>query len=89
MSQDRRPDESATFVRRITKMPDATRCALGGLGGSCPDVWELSDGNVAIVGRDLTEAYSGRLPDGVGVASDERLVVVPRELLANILDDAA
>jgi hypothetical protein len=31
-----------------------------------------------VIGRDLTEAYAGRLPDDVTVVHDERLVVIPR-----------
>ncbi|OHV42017.1 MULTISPECIES: hypothetical protein [Pseudofrankia] len=47
----------------------------------CPDIWELDNGDIAIVGRDLTVTYEHRLPDGVQVGSDERLVVIPREML--------
>ncbi|HEY2698657.1 MAG TPA: hypothetical protein VGJ45_24580 [Pseudonocardiaceae bacterium] len=39
----------------------------------CPDIWQLSNGDVAIIGRDLTEAYRSRLPDDVSVAANERL----------------
>jgi hypothetical protein len=33
---------------------------------------------VAVIGRDLTDDYAGRLPDGTSVVHDERLVVIPR-----------
>jgi hypothetical protein len=48
---------------------------------SCPDIWELSNGDIAVIGRDLTEAYRGRLPNGVTVDSDERLIVLPRSTM--------
>jgi hypothetical protein len=50
-------------------------------GSGCPDIWELDNGDIAIVGRDLTEAYRSRLPTDVSVAFDERLVVIPRVTL--------
>ncbi|MET8354534.1 hypothetical protein [Micromonospora sp. NPDC005206] len=35
--------------------------------GSCPDVWELGNGDVAVVEQDLTTVYRQRLPAGVSV----------------------
>jgi hypothetical protein len=49
--------------------------------GSCPDIWELANGDVAVIGQDLTEAYRTRLPDGVSVDPGERLVVIPRSTI--------
>lgn len=69
-------DSTAMFTRRLGKSPqelDKTKSKIG-----CPDIWELSNGDVAVIGRDLTGAYADRLPDGVSVVSDERLVVIPR-----------
>lgn len=80
----------ASFVRRLGKsakeltfineqgdpLKDSKR------EGGCPDIWQLSNGDVAIIGRDLTNAYIGRLPDGVSVAEDERLVVLPGAMLS-------
>lgn len=48
---------------------------------SCPDIWELDNGDIAVIGRDMTEQYAGRLPTGVSVVSDERLVVIPRNMI--------
>ncbi|MCK2239247.1 MULTISPECIES: hypothetical protein [unclassified Crossiella] len=45
---------------------------------TCPDIWELDNGDVAVIGRDLTDAHRSRLPAGVSIAEDERLVVIPR-----------
>jgi hypothetical protein len=34
-----------------------------------------------VIGRDLTDAYTNRLPEGVTVLRDERLVVIPRAMI--------
>ncbi|MEV0805336.1 hypothetical protein [Micromonospora sp. NPDC050200] len=72
-------DPGATFTRRLGR----SAAELGESGGTttCPDVWELSNGDVAVIGRDLTEAYIGRLPDGVTVGADERLVIIPHSMI--------
>jgi hypothetical protein len=74
-------DPSATFVRRLGMSPyepddngDRPTEKLGG----CPDIWELSNGDIAVIGRDLTFAYQGKLPSDVSLSPDERLVVLPR-----------
>ncbi|GAA2689743.1 MULTISPECIES: hypothetical protein [Actinosynnema] len=81
MALDWNPDPAATFSRRLVR----TLAQLGGGGDAvpcnetraCPDMWELDNGDLAVIGRDCTEAYEGRLPEGVGVGDGERLVVVP------------
>lgn len=46
---------------------------------TCPDILELDNGDVAIVGRDMTDTLT--LPDDVSIGPDERLVVIPRGML--------
>jgi hypothetical protein len=75
MSERPESGQPARFIRRLTT---AKLCAIP---PGCPDVWELSDGNVAIIGVDATDSYAGLLPEGVGIGHGERLVVVPRELM--------
>lgn len=78
----RRPwdaDPAATFTRRLGTSAEEIGASHGKV--DCPDIWELSNGDVAVIGRDLTTAYAGRLPDGVTMGSDERLVVVPRSMV--------
>lgn len=80
MARGTRPweaDPEATFTRRLGRHP--TQLAGPPTDGKqgCPDIWELSNGDVAIIGRDLTDAYAGRLPEGVTVVHDERIVVIP------------
>ncbi|MDL4775884.1 MULTISPECIES: hypothetical protein [Thermomonosporaceae] len=72
-------DPTASLSRRLglsAKDLDST----GGRDG-CPDIWELDNGDIAVIGRDLTTSYRGRLPADVSVAADERLVVIPRRML--------
>jgi hypothetical protein len=44
-------------------------------------MWELSNGDIAVIGRDLTSSLADRLPPGVSLGPDERLVVIPRSML--------
>lgn len=79
-------EPEASFVRRFGLSPKEITFinAEGGdeyvskSGNVCPDIWELSNGDVAVMGRDLTESYVGRLPEGVYLAEDERVVIIPR-----------
>jgi len=79
VERDWEADASAAFTRRLGK----SARELGDTGGrdGCPDIWELSTGDIAVIGRDLTASYAGRLPADVTVASDERVVVIPRNML--------
>lgn len=68
-------DPRADFRRRIGAAP--VELGVTKAGPECPDIWELDNGDVAIIGRDITDAYRGRLPAGVSISTDERLVVIP------------
>jgi hypothetical protein len=46
-----------------------------------PRLITLDNGDVAVIGRDLTAAYRGRLPESVTIAADERLVIIPGSML--------
>ncbi len=50
-------------------------------GETCPDVFELSDGNFAVIGTEATAELDGELPADAGRADYERIVVVSRETL--------
>lgn len=73
-------DPSAAFVKRLGK----SAAELGDSKGDdeCPDIWQLSNGDIAVIGRDLTASYGSRLPDGVRLGADERLVVIPGNMLS-------
>lgn len=73
-------DANARFVRRLGQ-------SVAELGDSkstqdCPDIWELDSGDIAVIGRDLTNDLRERLPDDVRIGEDERLVVIPGNMLS-------
>lgn len=72
-------DPSSELRRRLGK--SALELGETSAGPTCPDIWELDNGDVAVIGREHTGDYLGRLPDGVAIGSDERLVVIPRSML--------
>ncbi|WP_324785138.1 hypothetical protein [Streptomyces sp. H51] len=72
------------IVRRIGAPPSAR----GSLSGqSCPDIFELSDGNYAVIGREATAELEGQLPEDAARADDERIVVISRETLVRARED--
>ena len=72
-------DPTATFKRRLGK----SALELGDTNNqqTCPDIWELTNGDVAVIGRDLTDNYATKLPQGVSVGVDERLVIIPGNMM--------
>ncbi|GAA3046160.1 hypothetical protein [Actinokineospora globicatena] len=85
MAQRWEADRTAGFGRRLGK--SAAELGLSDNNPSCPDVWELDNGDVVVIGRDLTDDYATRLPEGVSVGADERLVVIPRATILAAKDD--
>jgi len=80
-------DSSALFMRRLGK--SAKQLGTTKDEDGCPDIWELDNGDIAIVGRDLTDAYIAHLPADVTIAADERLVVIPGSMLRSAKPDIA
>lgn len=72
-------DPSASLRRRLGEPPEVLGTTSG--SGGCPDIWELDNGDIAVIGKDLTSSYQDRLPEGASIASGERLVVIPRATL--------
>lgn len=70
------------FLRRVGPDPHAdgkqTIAAQ-----NCPDVWELADGNFAVIGIDITDVCKDRLPPTAGCGPDERVVLVQRRILVD------
>src|ERR1041384_1704204 len=79
MSRAWEADPKAVFRRRLGK--SALELGATDDDPTCPDIWELDNGDVAIIGRDLTDSYSTRLPGGVNIGEDERLVIIPGTML--------
>jgi hypothetical protein len=80
-------DTDARFKRRLGK----TAVELGDsrTTNDCPDIWELDNGDIAIVGRDVTVMFADRLPPDVRIGVDERLVVIPGNMLSAAKPDIA
>lgn len=72
-------DTSAEFTRRLGK--SALELGDTKADPTCPDIWEMSNGDIAVVGRDVTSAYHERLPTDVSIGHDERLVIIPGRML--------
>ncbi len=72
------------IVRRIGTSPQQRGSVSG---QSCPDVFELSDGNFAVIGTDATAALEKELPHDASRAEYERIVVVSRETLVRAKAD--
>jgi hypothetical protein len=72
------------FSRRLGPGPDPQSCyrTFG-----CPDIFELADGDFAIIGSDITEIAAAKLPPSAGCAPDERIVRIPRKLLVRAKGD--
>lgn len=62
------------FQRRIGPAPACMKTV------GCPDIFELADGDFAIIGSDITSA-AGNLPGDAGCAPHERIIRIPRALL--------
>jgi hypothetical protein len=45
---------------------------------NCPDLFELTDGDFAVIGADATGELSALLPSDAGCGPGERIVRVPR-----------
>ena len=65
------------FCRRLGPAPRVGACHNT---FACPDIFELADGDFAIIGSDITDE-AGKLPKDAGCASYERIVRIPRTLL--------
>lgn len=74
------------FLRRIGPDPHANGAQTEALH-NCPDLWELSDGNFAVIGIDMTAETAGRLPSTAGCGPDERVVWIPRRVLVAAKED--
>ena len=70
------------FKRRIGPDPHINNAKSPSTSG-CPDIWELENGNFAIIGCDLTESLATSLPSTASCGTEERIVVIPRATLTN------
>ena len=77
---------TTAFVRRIGPDPHAGGARTIALNG-CPDIWELENGDFAVIGIDMTDAARAKLPPTAGCGPDERIVRIPRKLLVDAKRD--
>ncbi|MEU5892904.1 hypothetical protein ABZ835_39610 [Streptomyces sp. NPDC047461] len=73
-------------VRITRRLGDSPR-NRGSSGATCPDIFELSDGNFAVIGTDRTKELDGGLPADSARADQERIVVITRETLIRAKKD--
>lgn len=78
-------DPAVGFRRRLGRSAHDLGTTSG--EGSCPDIWELDNGDIAVIGTELTRAYAGRLPEGVSIDPGECLVVIPRSTIVSAKAD--
>jgi hypothetical protein len=74
------------FAKRIGPDPHANGPKSVG-GDGCPDIWELDTGDYAIIGIDITATAKPKLPPTAGCGPDERIVLLPRNLLVGAKRD--
>ncbi|MEV0176662.1 hypothetical protein AB0I00_36830 [Streptomyces sp. NPDC050803] len=72
------------IVRRLGASPRERGSATG---ATCPDIFELADGNFAIIGTDATDSLDSHLPSDAARADYERIVVITRETLVRAKAD--
>jgi hypothetical protein len=70
------------FLRRIGSNQSRTIAECVGCR-NCPDIWELIDGDFAVIGADITEVAAPHLPATAGCGPGERIVRLPRKLLVD------
>jgi hypothetical protein len=79
------PSPDATISHRLGEGP--AELGLTRRRRTCPDIWELSDGNIAVVGVDMTKHYRKDLPEDLHIHfEDERLVVIPRAIFDSAME---
>lgn len=66
------------ILRKLGPPTDAALCVNG---RACPDLFELTTGDFAIIGADITREAATCLPPGSGCGPQERIVRVPRRTL--------
>jgi hypothetical protein len=73
------------FIRRVGPDPHANGAKTPALQ-NCPDIWELESGDFAVIGINISD-LANQLPPTAGCGPDERIVLVPRNILINAKRD--
>ncbi|MFF7447830.1 MULTISPECIES: hypothetical protein [unclassified Streptomyces] len=72
------------IVRRLGASPRERGSATG---ATCPDIFELANGDFAVIGTDATDSLDAQLPADAARADYERIVVITRETLLRAKTD--
>jgi hypothetical protein len=72
-----RHEFSSVWITRRIGDPPSLRGS--GTGETCPDLFELSDGNFAVIGTEATADLTHRLPPGITRADHEHIVILDRD----------
>lgn len=80
------PDESMS-VRIARRLGDPPTMRGSHTSETCPDLFELTDGNFAVIGTEATTALDPHLPPDAARADYERIVVITRETLIRAKKD--
>lgn len=74
------------FKRRLGPDPHEAGGKTFAIKG-CPDLFELENGDFAIIGTDITQSGIPNLPTDASCGPDERIVQIPRRTLVNAKAD--
>lgn len=68
------------FLKRLGPDPHANGKLTFAVQG-CPDIFELTGGDFAIIGTDITAEAQSKLPPTASCGPDERIIRIPRNTL--------
>lgn len=68
------------FKRRLGPDPHADGAKTAAADG-CPDIWELKDGDFAVIGISLPKSVKDGLPSTASCGPDETVIRLPRRTL--------
>lgn len=68
-------------------LPEVIQAGGSVAADGCPDIWELSNGDFAVIGVRKTREFLHLLPESAGCGLDEEIVLVPKVVMANAKKD--
>lgn len=78
-------DITVSQILRRVGVPPRERGSVS--GATCPDIFELTDGNFAVIGTDVTDTLDSHLPADAARAGYERIVKIDRATLVRAKAD--
>ena len=74
-------------MRRLGSDPRTLDVSLSNT--TCPEIWEAENGDIVVVGTDITEVQREELPSDLKVAPYERMIVIPRITMESAMQTMA